>query len=92
MAAAPYTTSGHQIVWQVYIGHVHDAMNWVDFKPHESLRMEAPLANKQDSVSLKLYDDTWSIDLASMQQTNDQTQKKRPIRRIVIVKQADFKY
>ena len=27
MAAAPYTTSGHQIVWQVYIGHVHDAMN-----------------------------------------------------------------
>ena len=92
IAAAPYTTSGHQIVWQVYIGHVHDAMNWVDFKPHESLRMEAALANKEDSVSLKLYDDTWSIDLASMQQTNDQTQKKRPIRRIVIVKQADFKY
>ena len=61
----------------------------MDFKPHESLRMEAALANKEDSVGLKLYDDTWSIDLASMQQTNDQTQKKRPIRRIVIVKQAE---
>ena len=54
--------------------------------------MEAALANKEDSVSLKLHDDTWSIDLVTMQQTNDQTQKKRPIRRIVIVKQADFKY
>ena len=91
MAAAPYTTSGHQIVWQVYIGHLHESMHWVDFKPHESLRMEAALANKEDSVSLKLHDDTWSIDLALMLQTNDKTQNKRPIRRIVIAKQAGFK-
>jgi hypothetical protein len=54
--------------------------------------MEAALANKEDSVSLKLHDDTWSIDLVSMQQTNDKTQKKRPIRRIVIVKQAEYKF
>ncbi len=92
IAAAPYTTSGHQIVWQVYIGHIHDTMQWADFKPHESLRMEAALAGKEDSVTLKLHDDTWSIDLALMQQTNDKTEKKRPIRRIVIAKQAVFKY
>ena len=91
IAAAPYTTSGHQIVWQVYIGHIHDTMQWADFKPHESLRMEAALAAKEDSVTLKLHDDTWSIDLPLMQQTNDQTEKKRPIRRIVIAKQAVFK-
>ena len=88
ISAAPYTTSGHQIVWQVYIGHIHDTMQWADFKPHESLRMEAALANKEDSVSLKLHDDTWSIDLSLMQQTNIKSGTIRPIRRIVIVKQA----
>ena len=92
IAAAPYTTSGHQIVWQVYIGQINKTMQWVDFKPHESLRMEAALAAKEDSVTLKLHDDTWSIDLALMLQTNDKTQNKRPIRRIVIAKQAVFKY
>ena len=91
IAAEPHTTSRHQIVWQVHIGHIHDTMQWADFKPHESLRMEAALANKEDSVSLKLHDDTWSIDLALMLQTNDKTEKKRPIRRIVIVKQPVFK-
>ena len=92
IASAPYTTSGHQIVWQAYIGHIHDTMQWADFKPHESLRMEAALAAKEDAVVLKLHDDTWSIDLALMLQTNDKTQNKRPIRRIVIAKQAVFKY
>jgi hypothetical protein len=92
MAAAPYTTSGHQIVWQVYIGHIRSAMQWVDFLPHESLRMEAALADKEASVILKLHDDSWSIDLVTMQQTNDKTQKKRPLRRIVIVKQAEYKF
>ena len=91
IAAEPRTTTGHQIVWQVYIGQIHDAMQWADFKPHESLRMEAALANKEVSVSLKLGDDTWSIDLGLMQQTNNQTEKKRPIRRIVVVKQPIFK-
>ena len=92
IAAAAYTTTGHQVIWQVYIGHIHESMHWVDFLPHESLRMEAALAAKEDSVTLKLHDDTWSIDLALMLQTNDKTQNKRPIRRIVIAKQAVFKY
>jgi hypothetical protein len=91
IAAEPYTTSGHQIVWQVHIGTSHDAMQWADFKPHEALRMEAALANKEVSVNLKLHDDSWSIDLKLMLQTNDQTNTKRPIRRIVIVKQPVFK-
>jgi hypothetical protein len=54
--------------------------------------MEAALADKEASVILKLHDDSWSIDLVTMQQTNDKTQKKRPLRRIVIVKQAEYKF
>ncbi len=92
IAAAPMTTSGHQIVWQVYIGPINETMHWADFKPHESLRMEAALASKETSVSLKLGDDTWSYDLALMLQTNDKTGNKRPVRRIAILKQAVFKY
>ena len=82
IASSPHTTSGHQIVWQACIGKFHDSMQWADFKPHESLRMEAALANKETTV-----DDTWSIDLLLMLQINDETQTRRPIRRIVIVKQ-----
>ena len=86
IASSPHTTSGHQIVWQACIGKFHDSMQWADFKPHESLRMEAALANKETAVTLRLNDDTWSIDLLLMLQTNDDTQTKRAIRRIVIVK------
>ncbi len=88
MAAVPYTKSGLPIVWQVYIGPIHDTVQWADFKPHESLRMESALAHKEEAVSLKLHDDTWSIDLSLMQQTNIRSGTIRPIRRIVIVKQA----
>ncbi len=35
IAASPHTTSGHPIVWQVYIGYIHDSMQWADCKPHE---------------------------------------------------------
>ena len=91
IAAAAYTTTGHQVIWQVYIGPIHDTVQWADFKPHESLRMEAALAAKEEAVSLKLHDDTWSIDLSLMQQTNIKSGTIRPIRRIVIVKPPVFK-
>ena len=91
IAAVPYTKSGLQIVWQVYIGPIHDTVQWADFKPYESLRMEAALAHKEEAVSLKLHDDTWSIDLSLMQQTNIKSGTIRPIRRIVILKHGVLK-
>ena len=43
------------------------------------------------TVGLTLNEDTWSIDLSLMQQTNIKSGTIRPIRRIVIVKQAVLK-
>ena len=89
--AVPYTKSGLQIVWQCWIGQIHGACQWADFKPYESLRMEAALADNAVTVDLTLNEDTWSIDLSVMQQTNTKSGTIRPIRRIVILKQGVLK-
>ena len=89
--AVPYTKSGLQIVWQCYIGPLHGTVQWADFKPYESLRMESALADNELAVNLNLYDDAWSIDLSLMQQKNIKSGTIRPIRRIVILKQGVLK-
>ena len=88
--AAPVTSSGLPIVWQVYTDTIHGTKNWADFHPHECLRMESALVEKKDTVVLKVNDYYWTVDLTTMVQTNDVTKKKRPIRRTVIIKQCDF--
>ena len=89
--AVPVTKSGHQIVWQCWIGKIHDTISWADFKPYESLRMEAALSANEGTVDLTHNEDAWSIDLVKMQQTNLQTGTTRAIRRVVILKQGVLK-
>ena len=89
--AVPVTKSGHQIVWQCWIGKIHDTISWADFKPYESLRMEAALSANEKTVSLTQNENVWNIDLALMQQTNLQSGTIRPIRRVVILKQGVLK-
>ena len=88
--AAPVTSSGLPIVWQVYTDTIHGTKNWAGFKPHECLRMEAALIEKQATVTLQVKAYTWTIDLTEMVQVNNETGTKRPIRRTVIIKQSDF--
>ena len=85
------TKGGHQIVWQCWIGKIHDTISWADFKPYESLRMEAALAANEGTVNLTQNEDAWCIDLVLMQQTNLQSGTIRPIRRVVILKQGVLK-
>ena len=85
------TKGGHQIVWQCWIAHIHDTISWADFKPYESLRMEAALSANEKTVSLTQNENVWNIDLALMQQTNLQSGTIRPIRRVVILKQGVLK-
>ena len=87
VASSPHTTSGHTVVWQAHIGTTNGAMTWADFKPHESLRMDAALGSRESTVTLKCHDSSWTIDLVLMIQTNDETLTRRSIRQIVIVKQ-----
>ena len=82
------TKGGHQIIWQCWIANINATVSWADFKPYESLRMETALAANEPQVNLTLHDDTWSIDLVLMQQTNLKTGKTRAIRRVVILKQG----
>ena len=82
---------GHQVIWQVGVGLTNGAMTWADFKCHECLRMDGGLAAGDKKVSLKLHDDTWTIDLETMLQINDSTGTERPIRRVVVVKRHVFK-
>ena len=89
--AVPVTKSGHQIVWQCWIGNVHDTISWADFKPYESLRMEAALSANEGTVDLTHNEDAWSIDLVKMQQTNLTSGTTRAIRRVVILKQGVLK-
>ena len=90
VASAPHSTSGHQIIWQVGVGTTNGAMTWADFKAHECLRMDAGVGAGDKTVTLKLHDDTWTIDLENMLQINDGTGTKRPIRRVVVVKRHVF--
>ena len=90
LEAAPATAAGQPIVWQVYTDTFHGTKNWADFKAHECLRMETALFEKQATVTLQVKEYTWTIDLTNMVQTNDDTKKRRPIRRTVIVKQGDI--
>jgi WWE domain len=85
------TKGGHQIVWQCWIANINETMSWADFKPFESLRMEAAVAANEGTVNLTLHEDAWSIDLVKMQQTNLQTGTTRAIRRVVILKQGVLK-
>ncbi len=87
VASLPHTASGHPVVWQAHIGNSQGTMTWADFKPHECLRMDAALASRESTVTLKCHDSSWTIDLVLMIQTNDETLTRRSIRRIVIVKQ-----
>ncbi len=87
VASSPQTTSGHPVVWQAYIGTSHESMTWADFKPHESLRMDAALASREPTVTLQCNGSSWTIDLLLMVQINDETMTRRAIRRTVIVKQ-----
>ena len=89
--AAPYTKSGLPIVWQCYIAPLHGTVQWADFKPYEAFRMDAAWAENAVTVSLTLNEDTWSIDLSLMQQTNIKSGKIRPIRRMVVLKQGVLK-
>ncbi len=89
--AVPTTKSGHQIVWQCWIGKIHDTISWADFKPFESLRMEAAWAANEETVNLTQNEDAWCINLALMQQTNLQSGRIRPNRRVVILKQGILK-
>ena len=91
VVSAPTTTSGHQVIWQVNLGVTNGAMTWADFKNHECLRMDAGLGAGDKTVTLKLHDDTWTIDLENMLQINDGTGTKRPIRRVVVVRRHVFK-
>ena len=87
VASSPQTTSGHPVVWQAYIGTIHDTVSWADFKPHECLRMDAALISKEPTVTLQCNGSSWTIDLLRMVQINDETMTRRAIRRTVIVKQ-----
>ena len=87
IASLPHTSSGRPVVWQVHISNSLGTMQWADFKPHESLRMDAALGAGEKQVTLRCNGDSWTIDLGLMIQINDETQTKRSIRRIVIVKQ-----
>ena len=89
--AVPVTKSGHQIVWQCWIGKIHDTISWADFKPYESLRMEGAWGAHESTVNLTQNEDAWCIDLALMQQTNLQSGTIRPIRRVVILKHGVLK-
>ena len=86
--AAPVTSSGLPIVWQVYTDTIHGTKNWADFKPHECLRMESALVENQATVTLQMKAHTWTINLTEMVQVNNETGTKRPIRRTVIIKQC----
>ena len=87
VASLPHTSSGHPVVWQAHISNSQGAMTWADFKPHESLRMDAALGARESTVTLKCHDSSWTIDLLLMIQINDETRTRRSIRRIAIVKQ-----
>ena len=89
--AVPYTATGLPIVWQCFIGPLHGTTQWADFKPYESLRMEAAWAENAGTVSLTLKEDAWLIDLSLMHQTNIKSGKIRPIRRMVVLKQGVLK-
>ena len=89
--AVPYTATGLPIVWQCFIGPLHGTTQWADFKPYESLRMEAAWAENAGTVSLTLNEDMWLIDLSLMHQTNIKSGKIRPIRRMVVLKQGVLK-
>ena len=82
---------GLQIVWQCYIGPLHGTVQWADFKPYESLRMEAAWAENAVTVSLTLNEDAWLIDLSLMHLTNIISGTIRPIRRMVVLKQGVLK-
>ncbi len=88
IASSPVTSSRCPVVWQVYTGTIHGTENWADFKPHECLRMDAALNSDDTTVMLQLNGYSWTIDLKEMVQINNETLKKRPIRRTVIVKQC----
>ena len=85
------TKGGKQIIWQCFIGHLHETTSWADFMPYETLKLEAALSANQRTVDLTLNDDAWSIDLLGMQQTNTKSGTMRPIRRIVILKSGVLK-
>ena len=53
--------------------------------------MDGGLAAGDKKVTLKLHDDTWTIDLENMLQINDGTGTERPIRRVVVVRRHVFK-
>ena len=88
VASQPRTTSGCLVVWQVLIGETLGAPTWADFKPHESLRMDAALMAGEEKTHLRCNDNTWTIDLLDMVQINDKSLTKQAIRRTVIVKQV----
>ena len=86
IASVPVTSSGCIVVWQVFTDTIHGTENWADYKPHENLRMDAALKSDNLSVTLQMNGGSWTIDLKEMVQVNNETGKRRPIRRTVIVK------
>jgi len=88
--AAPPTSdrlvseSGGAIIWQVKIGDKFGCGLWVDVAPYFSNAMEVSFQTHKNIVTAEEHFGRWAMDPVQMEQTNTETKKCRPMRRIVV--------
>jgi hypothetical protein len=87
VAACPMTTTGCKIQWQVFIEMRHRAEFWADFPASDNARIDASYVTDKLPVEFASpgEDNSWTVDLNSMVQTNRDSGTDRRIRRTVIV-------
>jgi len=75
---------GSAIVWQVKIGYKFGCSIWVDVAPRFSNAMEISFQSHKDIVTANEGFGRWAMDPRRMEQTNTDTKKVRPMRRIIV--------
>ena len=84
-ALTPTTLTSCRIQWQVCLGQHLGSWNWSDYNDVDNESIESAYAPDRRPVSMEYDGATWTVDVDTIAQINDERKTQRQIRRIVVV-------